>query len=447
MFLLDRNVNMSKSEEIEPNAGSDADCGTLTSFKLEISKNRAKYRRIEEGLLSDTEKEKLNQRRERNKAAAARCRNRRRETISRLEKEASDWDEKVQELKNDIEKLTKQRDQLEFLLEVHIATCSLINHPLPSQRLDELLSQQQESKSAAVVVPPRAASANHVLTPTSSSLPPLSEVVKSDNAKLGSEESAGAAASGKVVQTSHLSESTLKLLILSTSDASTRNGDLIVPTALVTAAAPTLPAVKPSSLNLNLANSTIDVTKQRQDEKSSENSCKLRSPSSGDSSSGKALSKNFTLPLIVTPGTPQADINGGGGETPLLGANLLLDNVSKFTPSTPLFCASVTNGVIGAGGGGGIGCNSSATANNLLGLSGAATSLMNHLKGFSTTWTPIFSSAVSANGLASALPGVSSTIPDSLFTPMLDVKPEPASPPLGSNSLESNSVATADSAD
>ena len=52
MFLLDRNVNMSKSEEIEPNAGSDADCGTLTSFKLEISKNRAKYRRIEEGLVS-----------------------------------------------------------------------------------------------------------------------------------------------------------------------------------------------------------------------------------------------------------------------------------------------------------------------------------------------------------------------------------------------------------
>merc|ERR1712226_1557806 len=139
--LLNRkNANMSNDGEIESKVSSDS-CGTLTSFKLELNKNRAKYRRIEEDLLSDGEKEKLNQRRERNKAAAARCRNRRRETISRLEKEASNWDEKVQELKSDIEKLTKQRDQLEFLLQVHNATCSLINDPLPSQiQLDDLLN-------------------------------------------------------------------------------------------------------------------------------------------------------------------------------------------------------------------------------------------------------------------------------------------------------------------
>ena len=92
-------------------------------------------------------------------------------------KDASEWQGKVNDLKSDIEKLTKQRDQLEFLLQVHNATCSLINDPLPSQRLDELLSAQS--------VPPRAASANHVLTPTSSTLPPLSEVVKTESKLVG----------------------------------------------------------------------------------------------------------------------------------------------------------------------------------------------------------------------------------------------------------------------
>ena len=109
--------------------------------------------------------------------------------------EACDWEEKVKELKLDIEKLTKQRDQLEFLLQVHTATCSMINRPIPSQRLEDLLPEESISTAATsisassttvtapVFVPPPPTSNQVQLTSTSASqsaLPPLSEVVKTD---------------------------------------------------------------------------------------------------------------------------------------------------------------------------------------------------------------------------------------------------------------------------
>ena len=56
----------------------------------------------------------------------------------------------MKDLKVDIEKLTKQRDQLEFLLQVHTATCSIMNRPIPSQRLEDLLPE--ESLSAAPIL-------------------------------------------------------------------------------------------------------------------------------------------------------------------------------------------------------------------------------------------------------------------------------------------------------
>ncbi|XP_063724064.1 fos-related antigen 2-like isoform X2 [Symsagittifera roscoffensis] len=396
-------------EDTESNVASDTDCGTLTSFKLELSKNRAKYRRIEEGLLSDNEKEKLNQRRERNKAAAARCRNRRRETISRLEKEANDWEDKVHDLRSDIEKLTKQRDQLEFLLQVHNATCSLINDPLPSQRLDELLSQ-------SLPAPPRAASANHVLTPSSSSLPPLSEGLEIPVTK-----------NGQMLASHSFTENTLKLLILSTSNATavSRSGDLLAPTSSVTAPA----AVKPSSLTLNLNGS--QPNEETLNKATSKESSKVGSPpnSSNETNSGKAATKNFTLPLIVTPVTPQADYNGGTADTPLLATNFLLDSVPKFTPNTPLFCASVSSSGL-------LGTMANTTSSSQMSLS----QLKNQLS--TGGWTPVFTTS---NGLAA--PVTFATCTDSLFTPVLDVKNEPFSPPLSSTSTEANSIATTVSAD
>ena len=228
-------------------------------------------------------------------------------------------------MRSDIEKLTKQRDQLEFLLQVHNATCSLINDPLPSQRLDELLSQ-------SLPAPPRAASANHVLTPSSSSLPPLSEVVKTES-KLVRYSSTNynegifysqccserdylfqgleipVTKNGQMLASHSFTENTLKLLILSTSNATavSRSGDLLAPTSSVTAPA----AVKPSSLTLNLNGS--QPNEETLNKATSKESSKVGSPpnSSNETNSGKAATKNFTLPLIVTPVTPQADYNGG----------------------------------------------------------------------------------------------------------------------------------------
>ena len=76
--------------------------------------------------LSAEERERLILRRERNKQAAARCRNRRRDLTMTLQQQTEDWQQKNAELEREIEELLNQKDQLEFLLSVHESRCNLL---------------------------------------------------------------------------------------------------------------------------------------------------------------------------------------------------------------------------------------------------------------------------------------------------------------------------------
>jgi len=80
-------------------------------------------RAIDEASLSPAERKRLNVRRERNKQAAARCRNRRLVLTNKLAAEVEVWEGKKQSLTQEIQELTAAKKELEFILEAHRHTC------------------------------------------------------------------------------------------------------------------------------------------------------------------------------------------------------------------------------------------------------------------------------------------------------------------------------------
>merc|ERR1719450_1098747 len=89
----------------------------------------------DESGLSPEEAQKLEIRRERNKAAAARCRKRRMDQISYLSDEVQEHEEKKRALENTIAQLKAQKEELEYILSQHQSECQLIVPGLRQQPL------------------------------------------------------------------------------------------------------------------------------------------------------------------------------------------------------------------------------------------------------------------------------------------------------------------------
>ncbi|XP_041827334.1 fos-related antigen 2 [Melanotaenia boesemani] len=85
----------------------------------------ARGRRKRDEQLTPEEEEKRRVRRERNKLAAAKCRNRRRELTEMLQGETEKLEEEKADLQKEIENLQKERDKLEFMLVAHNPVCKL----------------------------------------------------------------------------------------------------------------------------------------------------------------------------------------------------------------------------------------------------------------------------------------------------------------------------------
>ncbi|XP_077591109.1 v-fos FBJ murine osteosarcoma viral oncogene homolog Ab [Stigmatopora nigra] len=79
--------------------------------------------------ISPEEEAKKKIRRERNKQAAAKCRNRRRELTDTLQAETDQLEDEKSKLQNDIANLLKEKEQLEFILVAHRPICKV-----PSER-------------------------------------------------------------------------------------------------------------------------------------------------------------------------------------------------------------------------------------------------------------------------------------------------------------------------
>ncbi|XP_031435997.1 fos-related antigen 2 isoform X2 [Clupea harengus] len=85
----------------------------------------ARGRRKRDEQLTPEEEEKRRVRRERNKLAAAKCRNRRRELTEMLQGETEKLEEEKADLQKEIETLQKEKDKLEFMLVAHHPVCKL----------------------------------------------------------------------------------------------------------------------------------------------------------------------------------------------------------------------------------------------------------------------------------------------------------------------------------
>ncbi|MBN3319063.1 FOS protein, partial [Atractosteus spatula] len=98
--------------------------------------------------LTPEEEEKRRVRRERNKLAAAKCRNRRRELTDRLQSETDQLEEEKAELEAEIAELQKEKERLEFVLVAHQPACKIPYEEEPPQGQ---LAQQQPGPSVSIL--------------------------------------------------------------------------------------------------------------------------------------------------------------------------------------------------------------------------------------------------------------------------------------------------------
>ncbi|XP_077466640.1 fos-related antigen 1a [Stigmatopora argus] len=90
-----------------------------------IRTGAAPTRRRNDDHLSFEEMERRRIRRERNKLAAAKCRNRRRELTDTLQNETDQLEDEKSCLQNEIAELQKQKEKLELVLEAHRPICKI----------------------------------------------------------------------------------------------------------------------------------------------------------------------------------------------------------------------------------------------------------------------------------------------------------------------------------
>ncbi|XP_071352621.1 protein FosB isoform X4 [Trachinotus anak] len=95
-------------------------------------------------LLTPEEEEKRRVRRERNKLAAAKCRNRRRELTDRLQSETDILEEEKAELEAEISELQKEKERLEFVLVAHQPNCKIPYQDQPQQGSAQLPPVQSQ---------------------------------------------------------------------------------------------------------------------------------------------------------------------------------------------------------------------------------------------------------------------------------------------------------------
>merc|ERR1739847_250796 len=86
---------------------------------------RANKRKAEEDLMDPEEDEKRSMRRNRNRLAAAKCRQKRLDQIETLQVEVNNWEKKNRSLEEEVAALKADKEELQYILAAHRNTCSL----------------------------------------------------------------------------------------------------------------------------------------------------------------------------------------------------------------------------------------------------------------------------------------------------------------------------------
>uniref|UniRef100_A0A3P8WVN0 Protein c-Fos n=1 Tax=Cynoglossus semilaevis TaxID=244447 RepID=A0A3P8WVN0_CYNSE len=134
------------------------------------SKGHSSIKRGRVEQMSPEEEERKRIRRERNKQAAAKCRNRRRELTDTLQAETDMLEDEKSSLQNDIANLMKEKERLEFILAAHQPICKI-----PSE---------QDSSFPGASISPVHCFTSEVSSQSQTSIAPTSTTVSGSTVKL-----------------------------------------------------------------------------------------------------------------------------------------------------------------------------------------------------------------------------------------------------------------------
>ncbi|XP_045176668.1 fos-related antigen 1-like isoform X2 [Mercenaria mercenaria] len=102
----------------------------MSKYEIENPQRKTHRRQIREDEISPEEAARRNLRRERNKVAAAKCRQRRVDHTNRLLNETDKLEAEGQAIEQEIQALQQEKDQLEFILQAHNPICKINgSHP------------------------------------------------------------------------------------------------------------------------------------------------------------------------------------------------------------------------------------------------------------------------------------------------------------------------------
>merc|ERR1712203_993132 len=121
---------------VSPDGGSNGDVilaelecvPSVVKYKVNTentARPRANKRKAEEELLDPEEDEKRKMRRNRNRLAAARCRQKRLDQIETLQVEVNNWEKKNRSLEEEVAALKADKEELQYILAAHRNSCSL----------------------------------------------------------------------------------------------------------------------------------------------------------------------------------------------------------------------------------------------------------------------------------------------------------------------------------
>jgi len=121
---------------VSPDGGSNGDVilaelecvPSVVKYKVNTentARPRANKRKAEEELIDPEEDEKRSMRRNRNRLAAARCRQKRLDQIETLQVEVNNWEKKNRSLEEEVAALKADKEELQYILAAHRSNCSL----------------------------------------------------------------------------------------------------------------------------------------------------------------------------------------------------------------------------------------------------------------------------------------------------------------------------------
>uniref|UniRef100_A0A673JP60 Proto-oncogene c-Fos-like n=1 Tax=Sinocyclocheilus rhinocerous TaxID=307959 RepID=A0A673JP60_9TELE len=136
--------------------------------------------------LSPEEEERKRIRRERNKLAAAKCRNRRQELTNSLQAETDSLEEDKAALLSEIANLLKEKERLELILSAHKPHCKLTEETVAES--EEQTQAQKEQIQARSTSPEQVPTSPQQADPTSTAIFGDSDILLCSSAELGAAE-------------------------------------------------------------------------------------------------------------------------------------------------------------------------------------------------------------------------------------------------------------------